>query len=68
MLNQKIMFGIVVAVLALAVTALTAVNYSPAHAAAGGTCKHDSTSSGDCFASKQQCIRNSPGKSGVAQC
>ena len=67
-MNQKIMLTVMVAILAFAVTAATAVNYSPAHAAAGGTCKHDSSSSGECFASKQQCIRNSPGKSGTVQC
>ena len=64
-MNQKILFTVMVAILALAVTAVTAVNYSPAHAAQPRHCSH---SSGSCFSSEVQCEKRSPGKSGAAQC
>jgi hypothetical protein len=66
MLNQKIFFGVMLAVLAFAVTAATAVNYNSAHAAK--PCHSSQSNGGTCFPSKQQCIRNAPGKSGEAQC
>jgi hypothetical protein len=69
MMNQKIMFATMVAVVALVATAATAVSgYSITPAYAANNCKHDSTSSRDCFASNVQCERNSPGKSGSVQC
>ena len=61
------LFGIMLAVLAFAVTAATAVNYNPA-AHAGKPCHNSQSNDNTCFPSKQQCIRNAPGKSGEAQC
>jgi hypothetical protein len=64
-MNQKIMLTVMVAILAFAVTAATAVNSSPAHAEKPNHC---SKSAGDCFPSEVQCEKRSPGKSGAAQC
>jgi len=65
--NQKIMFAIMVAVIASVVTGVTAASLTPtpAHTAQP---QHCSKSSGDCFSSKVQCEKRSPGKSGAAQC
>jgi hypothetical protein len=54
-----------VAVVALVVTGATAASFSPtpAHADKPSFCKGN-----DCFTSKTQCEKRSPGKSGEAQC
>jgi hypothetical protein len=58
--------GIAIA-LALVGVAGTVVQL-PTQQASAESCHHDSTSSHQCFASKNQCIRHSPGKSGENQC
>jgi hypothetical protein len=63
--TQKIMFAFMLAVVALVVTGATAASFSPtpAHADKPSYCKGN-----DCYTSKKQCEKRSPGKSGEAQC
>jgi hypothetical protein len=63
--TQFVVVGIAIA-LAL-VAAGTVVVQLPQQALAD-SCHHDSVSSHQCFASNNQCIRNSPGRSGEVQC
>ena len=65
--NQKIMFAIMVAVIASVVTGVTAASLTPTPAYAAQP-QHCSKSAGDCFPSEVQCEKRSPGKSGAAQC
>jgi hypothetical protein len=64
--TQFAVLGIAIALALLA--AGTAVVQLPTQQASAESCHHDSTSSHQCFASENQCIRHSPGRSGEAQC